>query len=101
MHLLKYIALVSFILMASLTFSENSMSAQEMIIEAEQANALAAEVGFEWRDTAKMIAQAKTALADGKEAEAFDLAQSAYEQAVLAKQQGDYMKENWQAYIPR
>jgi hypothetical protein len=82
------------------SFAEQSMNAEEMIVEAEQANAMAGDIGFEWRDTAKFIADAKTALADGKQELAFDLAQKAYEQAVLAKKQGEFMKANWQQFIP-
>lgn len=82
------------------SFAESSINAEEMIVEAEQANMLAADIGFEWRDTAKFIADAKVALADGKQELAFELAQQAYEQAVLAREQGEYMRENWQDYIP-
>lgn len=84
----------------SLVHAAGSMTAEEMIIEAEQAVSMAAEIGYEWRDTSGLISDAKKALADGKDAEAFDLAQMAYEQAVLAREQGEFMRENWQDYIP-
>jgi hypothetical protein len=100
MNLLKGFMLALTLSFGAFSFANNSMNADEMIIEAEQANSMAANVGFEWRDTAKFISQAKSALADGNEKLAFDLAQKAYEQAMLAKEQGDFMRENWEQFIP-
>ena len=100
MKLVKSLLVALTVALATFSFSESSMTAEEMIVEAEQANAAAAAIGYEWRDTGSFIADAKKALAAGKTEQAFDLAQKAYEQAVLAKQQGDYMAENWQQYIP-
>lgn len=89
------------LILFSFAQADGSLTAEEMIIEAEQALGMASEIGFEWRDTAGFISDAKTALADGEQEEAFDLAQKAYEQAVLAYEQGQYMRENWQDYIPK
>jgi hypothetical protein len=97
----KLVLLLSASLFAlATTVFADSMTAEGMIVEAEQAIEAADEIGFLWRDTEGFLAEAKKLLADGKEAEAFDLAQKAYEQAVLAKEQGEYMKANWQSFIP-
>ena len=55
-------------------------SAEDAIAAAEQARQQAAAVGYEWRDTAKMIKQAKSLAAKGKTEEALKLARMAEEQ---------------------
>ena len=55
-------------------------STDQAIAAAEKARQAAAEVGYEWRDTAKMIKQAKKLAAEGKSEQAAELARKAEEQ---------------------
>jgi len=57
-------------------------SADDAIASAEKARKAAAEVGYEWRDTGKMIKKAKQLAAKGKSQEAIKLAK-------IAEQQGN------------
>ncbi len=70
------------------TTGEEGMSAAEQAIaDAKAANAQAKKVGFEWRDTGKMIKNAEKALADGDDAKAIKLANQAEQQAKDAQAQ--------------
>lgn len=60
---------------------ESELTAAEAIAAAKSANADAKAVGYEWRDTGKMIGKAEKALAAGKEDEAKALANKARVQA--------------------
>ncbi len=97
---LKGLVVIATLSFTSLSFAGDALNAEEMLIDAEEANAAAAAIGFEWRDTSKFISEARIALADGKQEEAYQLAQRGYDQAVLAKKQGELMMENWEKYIP-
>lgn len=55
-------------------------STDEAIAAAEKARIAAAEVGYEWRDTALIIKQAKALAAKGKTDEAIQLAKKAEEE---------------------
>lgn len=55
-------------------------SADQAISSAEAAQQAAAQVGYEWRDTAKMIKQAKKLAQEGKSDQAIDLAKKAEQQ---------------------
>jgi hypothetical protein len=55
-------------------------SADSAIAAAEAAQKAAAKVGYEWRDTGKMIKQAKKLAKEGKTADAIKLAKRAEEQ---------------------
>ena len=71
--------------------SDNNLSAAEAITAAESAQKAAGKVGYEWRDTAKMIEQAKKLASEGKSAEAINLAKKAQEegQDALAQYQSE------------
>lgn len=56
-------------------------TAEQAIASAKAANAQAKAVGYEWRDTGKIIKSAETALAAGNEEEAMKLANKARKQA--------------------
>lgn len=61
--------------------------ASQAIEKAESANARAAKVGYEWRDTGKIIQRAKEAMEDGDTGTAMALAEEARQQAVQAYKQ--------------
>lgn len=63
---------------------ENSAAA---IAAAETANKAAADAGFEWRDTGKIIKQAKKAAANKEYAKSIELAQKAERQGHNAVKQ--------------
>ena len=55
-------------------------SADQAIAAAEAAQQAAAKVGYEWRDTDKMISEARKLAKEGKTQEAIELARQAEEQ---------------------
>ncbi len=65
----------------------NIAKAQQMIDKADEARKQAASVDGEWRDTAKMIEQAKASLAKGDAVDAMKIAAQAHKQGVLGYQQ--------------
>jgi hypothetical protein len=65
----------------------DAASAQTAISEAEAAVKKAASVGYEWRDTGDILAQAKAALKAGDNAKAAKLAGEAKRQGELAHAQ--------------
>lgn len=69
------------------TVEEGMSAAEQAIADAKAANAQAKKVGFEWRDTGKMIKKAEKALADGDDAKAIKLANQAEQQAKDAQAQ--------------
>jgi hypothetical protein len=72
----------------------------DLIAEAEAQYAVALEKKYAWRDTGKMIDQAKKALAAGDAAKAESIAAAALEQAKDAIVQADYNEANWQKNLP-
>jgi len=77
------VAFLSLGLMAGCATTEegSGISAEQAIADAKAANAKAKAVGYEWRDTGKMIKKAEKALADGNDAEAIKQANIAKKQA--------------------
>lgn len=76
------VAFLSLGLMAGCaTTEEGGISAEQAIADAKAANAKAKAVGYEWRDTGKIIKKAEKALADGNDAEAIKQANIAIKQA--------------------
>lgn len=69
------------------TGDDATSAAEQAIAEAKAANAEVAALGYEWRDTAKIIKQAEQALADGDADKALALANQALAQANDAKAQ--------------
>lgn len=84
------VALFSVFLMAGCaTTGEGDLTAAEQAIaDAKASNAEAKSMGYEWRDTSKVIAQAEAALAAGNDDEAIRLANKAQAQAEAAIAQG-------------
>jgi len=65
-----------------LSLSSLAQASTDSAIEAaENARQAAAAVGYEWRDTAKMIKQAQKLAAEGKTSEAEKIARKAEEQS--------------------
>lgn len=77
------VAFLSLGLMAGCATTEEGpgISAEQAIADAKAANAKAKAVGYEWRDTGKIIKKAEKALADGNDAEAIKQANIAIKQA--------------------
>ena len=73
-------ALLSFACAALFSATAPAASDKDAIAAAEKALQTAASVGYEWRDTGKMIKQAKKLSSQGKSAEAIQLARQAEEQ---------------------
>ncbi len=63
------------------TGDDAASAAEQAIADAKAANAEVAAMGFEWRDTGKIISEAEKALADGDNDKALELANSALAQA--------------------
>jgi hypothetical protein len=71
----------------------NVAKAQQMIEKAEAARKQAASVDGEWRDTGKIIDEAKAELAKGQVVTAMKLAAEAHKQGVLGYQQAVSQRE--------
>ena len=69
------------------TPDDNSAAAEQAIADAKAANAEAASMGFEWRDTGKIIKEAQAAFDAGDYDKALALANKALAQAESAKAQ--------------
>ncbi|MGD8782864.1 MAG: DUF4398 domain-containing protein [Thioalkalispiraceae bacterium] len=69
------------------TGGATEQAAKDAIAAAKQANKEAKAVGYEWRDTGKMIKKAEKALADGDYDKAIKLANQAKRQAEIAVEQ--------------
>jgi len=67
--------------------------AENMIAEADKARKKAGSVKGEWRDTGKIIKQAKAALKAGDTVKAMKLAAKAHKQGVLGYQQAMSQKD--------
>ncbi|MDM8546449.1 hypothetical protein [Candidatus Venteria ishoeyi] len=61
----------------SVCAATSAPDAEQAIAAAEQANSKAAAVDYEWRDTGKLLKQAKAALAKGDNEHAIKLAKQA------------------------
>ena len=66
---------------------------------ARAARKAAAAVGFEWRDTKKMIRQAKKLAGKGEYAKAIELANRAKRQGDLAVKQAEEQETAWRAAV--
>jgi len=68
--------------------------------KADQLRQKAASVGFEWRDTGKMLASAKAAAEEGDLDKAMKLTAVAHEQGDDAYAQYQREQKNWMARVP-
>ncbi len=69
------------------TGDDAASAAEQAIADAKAANAEVAALGFEWRDTGKIIKEAEAALAAGDYDKALELANKALAQAETAQRQ--------------
>ena len=74
-------------MLSSMVSATDSTQAQKAIAAAEQAQKKAAAVNGEWRDTGKIIKQAKTANSKGEYDQAIKLASKAARQGHLGYEQ--------------
>jgi hypothetical protein len=72
---------------SSLIGCESGPSYDDLVAEAEKEIAVAKKMKFEWRDTGKIMKQAKKAKESGDSAKAKKLVQKAIDQAKIAQQQ--------------
>ena len=77
------------------TGDDAASAAEQAIADAKAANAEAAALGFEWRDTGKIIEEAEAALAAGDNDKALELANKALAQAEDAKRQAELEKQKF------
>lgn len=77
--------------LGTVSLTAHGGEAAELIEKAKDANARAAEVGYEWRDTGKFIDRAEKALENDDRGTAMALAEKARRQAELAYKQ--YQRE--------
>lgn len=77
------------------TGDEGAGAAEQAIADAKAANAEVAALGWEWRDTSKLIKDAEAALANGDDEKALTLANQALAQAEAAKAQAAAEKEKF------
>ena len=77
------------------TGDDAANAAEQAIADAKAANAEAAALGYEWRDTGKIIEQAEAAYDDGDYDKALELANKALAQAEDAKRQAELEKQKF------
>lgn len=87
---IKSLFVAATLVLASSTVSADPAAA---IAAAEDARKAAAEVGFEWRDTKKMIKEAQAALDAGEKEKAMKLADAAKMQGEMGLKQAELAKE--------
>ena len=69
--------------------------------EADAKRMEAAELGFEWRDTGKILKSAKKESEAGNAEKAIELVAQALEQSMDAIVQSQREKDNWAARVPK
>lgn len=99
----RMIALVSLlgIMPLSTALAADQNQGSGLIDQAEAARKEASSLGYEWRDTAKLIASAREAQAKGQQEESDRFAKEALLQGREAVAQAKYMDRNWQQMIPK
>ena len=81
----------------------NFTSADDFSMKWEEADAKrkhAAELGYEWRDTRKLLKSAKKESEAGNSEKAMALVAQALEQSLDAIAQSEREKQNWAARVP-
>jgi hypothetical protein len=81
--------------------AEPAGMAPSLIEQAEAARKEADALGFEWRDTSKLIKSAKEALDKGQKEESDKLASQALLQSKAAVAQARSTAKNWKMMIPK
>ena len=85
------------VLSVSLVYADNnqSMESDQMIKKAQATNKIAIKLKNEWRDTRKLIKNAKKAHANKDYAKAVELAEEALNQATMAVEQYNSQKDKY------
>ncbi|SIS62231.1 hypothetical protein [Neptunomonas antarctica] len=76
-------------------------NAEDLIVKAKAKNAEVAKVGFEWKLTKGIIADADAAVTTGDYRKALNLAAQAKYHARIGLQQHAYAEQNWQLSVPQ
>jgi hypothetical protein len=85
----------------SLLLADPAAALPSLVEQAEAARKEADALGFEWRDTAKLIKSAKEALEKGQKEESDKLASQALLQSKAAIAQAKSTEKNWKMMIPK
>lgn len=98
----KLIVTSTFCLFCALAQAEAGKDSFDAAYQAaETARQQAAAAGYEWRDTSKLLSEAKDAAAAGDYAAAVKLADEAKLQGELAVQQAAHEADAWKNRVPR
>jgi len=100
----KVLSLLSLLVLmpsGSMLLAAGSACSSPLIDQAEAARKEAASLGYEWRDTAKLIKSAKVACEKGDQKESDKLASLALLQGQRAVEQAKFMDKNWEMMIPK
>jgi len=81
--------------------ADPAAASPSLVEQAEAARREADALGFEWRDTAKLIKQAREALDKGQKEESDKLASLALLQGKAAVAQARSTEKNWKMMIPK
>ena len=103
-HLIAGRSLVSVVVVAASTWIPLALAGDAATFEAayksaEAARMAAAEVGFEWRDTKKMLRAAKKLAEKGEFEQAVALANQARRQGELGVLQAEEQEKTWQSRV--
>ncbi len=80
-------------------YAADQASFDALFAAAESSRAQAAELEYEWRDTAKLLENAKAAAAEGDFEKAEKLAAEAQRQGEAALKQAKLQEERWQGFV--
>ena len=97
-NIIKLSLLMGFLAASSTVFAEDFAMKWD---EADAKRMEAAELGFEWRDTGKILKSAKKESEAGNADKAMELVNQAMEQSMDAIAQSQREKENWAARVPK
>lgn len=95
---------IKYFLLTGLLFTSAGVVASDFAMKWDEAEAKrmeAAELGFEWRDTGKLLKSANKESEAGNAEKAIQLVDQALEQSMDAIAQAQREKENWAARVPK
>ena len=100
----RFLLAISMVVLAASTWTPRVMAGDAATFEAayeaaDAARMAAAEVGFEWRDTKKMLRKAKKLAENGKYEQAIALADQARRQGESGVLQAAEQEKTWQSRV--
>jgi hypothetical protein len=98
---LKALLMASVFLLSQFAIADISGEFSQRWNAADDARKEAASSGYEWRDTKKMLASAKTAMEKGNTKKAMKLVAKAHEQGRDALEQGKRESMAWKKRVPK